>query len=50
VTIPRICRTFLAIVRTLSLSVVYVSLAIATVGIARAVWLLVSSVAERGVK
>ncbi len=45
--LPRACRNSLLVVRTLSLCVAYVSLAISTAGIAKAVWLIIETVMER---
>lgn len=43
-TLPRCCRSALLVVRTLSFTVCYVSLAISTAGVAKAVWMLLNSI------
>lgn len=50
ITFPRFLRTLRYIVRDLCWMVAYISLAFAVAGIARAVFLLIESVATRGIK
>ncbi len=46
-TIQRACRNSLVVVRTMAMSVVYVSMAIAAAGVARAVWLIIATAVDR---
>lgn len=47
-TLQRTCRNALIVVRTMCIAVFYSSMAISSAGIAKAVWLLIDAVMERG--